>query len=140
MGQPTAPVFLKKTEAQKKPAILEETPKSWDRTMGVNLNGIFFPAKAQIQTMLKLPKSPRSIVNIASIASMTHGPDCYAYGASKRAVASLTTSISGDVASFGIRANTVSPCKFAVDLIVYRSQCSQISFMMLLAHAILELI
>jgi chanoclavine-I dehydrogenase len=35
--------------------------------------------------------------------------DVYAYGVSKRAVASLSTSISKDVLSFGIRVNTVSP-------------------------------
>lgn len=105
-----------KTGARQRPTILEETPETWERTMGVNLNGIFFSTKAQIRAMLSFPKSPRSIVNIASMASMIHGADCYAYGASKRAVASLTTSISGDVVSFGIRLNTISPCKFVIRL------------------------
>lgn len=98
-----------KTGARQRPTILEETPEAWERTIGVNLNGIFFSTKAQIAAMVKLQKKPRAIVNISSMASMIHGADAYAYGASKRACASLTTSISGDVAPLGIRLNTVSP-------------------------------
>ncbi|KAJ9662021.1 hypothetical protein H2198_001563 [Neophaeococcomyces mojaviensis] len=98
-----------KVMARKSPTILEETDETWERTIGVNLNGVFFSTRAEVQAMVKLDKAPRSIVNIASMASMVHGPDCYAYGVSKRAVASLSTSVSKDVLPFGIRVNTVSP-------------------------------
>lgn len=101
-----------KVMARKSPTILEETDETWERTIGVNLNGVFFSTRAEVQAMVKLDKAPRSIVNIASMASMVHGPDCYAYGVSKRAVASLSTSVSKDVLPFGIRVNTVSPCMY----------------------------
>ena len=101
-----------KVMARKSPTILEETDETWEHTIGVNLNGVFFSTRAEVQAMVKLDKAPRSIVNIASMASMVHGPDCYAYGVSKRAVASLSTSVSKDVLPFGIRVNTVSPCMF----------------------------
>jgi chanoclavine-I dehydrogenase len=93
-----------------KPAILEETDDSWNRTLGVNLNGIFYCTRAQVRAMLKQPKEKHpSIVNVSSIGSMLHTPDCFAYGASKRAAASFSSSVAKDVYSFGIRVNTVSP-------------------------------
>lgn len=93
-----------------KPAILDETDDSWNRTLGVNLNGIFFCTRAQVRAMLKQSgETHPSIVNVSSIASLLHTPDCYAYGASKKAAASFTSSVAKDVYSFGIRCNTVSP-------------------------------
>jgi len=95
--------------ARKAPTILEETDETWERTMGVNINGIFYSTRAEVKAMVSLPKAPRAIVNIASMASLVHGGDVYAYGVSKRAVASLSTSIAKDVLPFGIRVNAVSP-------------------------------
>jgi len=95
--------------ARKAPTILEETDETWERTMGVNINGVFYSTRAQVRAMVSLPKAPRSIVNIASMASLVHGGDVYAYGVSKVAVASFSTSVSKDVLPFGIRVNVVSP-------------------------------
>lgn len=98
------------TGQRKAPTILEETDETWRRTMSVNIDGIFYCTRAQVRAMLKRPKgSNPSIVNVASLASTFHGPDCYAYGVSKRGVAHLTSSVAKDVYPFGIRANTVSP-------------------------------
>ncbi|OCK75161.1 short chain dehydrogenase/oxidoreductase CpoX2 [Lepidopterella palustris CBS 459.81] len=95
--------------ARKSPTILEETNAEWDRVMGINLAGVFYCNRAQVKAMAALPRSPRSIVNIASLASLMHGGDCYSYGISKAGVAYLTTGLSKDVGAFGIRVNTVSP-------------------------------
>jgi chanoclavine-I dehydrogenase len=93
-----------------KPAILEETDESWRQTMSVNIDGIFYCTRAQVKVMLKHPEGTHpSIVNVASLASTFHGPDCFAYGVSKRGCAHLTASVAKDVFPFGIRANTVSP-------------------------------
>jgi chanoclavine-I dehydrogenase len=62
-----------------------------------------------VRAMVALPLAPRSIVNVASLASVLHTPDAYAYGASKRACASFSSSVAKDVLDFGIRVNTVSP-------------------------------
>jgi len=95
--------------ARQKPTILEETDETWERTMGVNINGIFYSTRAQVKAMVSLPKAPRSIVNISSLVSLVHGPDAYAYAVSKHAAATLTTCVAKDVLSFGIRVNTISP-------------------------------
>jgi len=95
--------------ARQKPTILEETDETWERTMGVNINGIFYCTRAEVKAMVGLPKSPRSIVNISSMASMIHGADAYAYLVSKHGVAALTTGVAKDVLPFGIRVNTISP-------------------------------
>jgi len=95
--------------ARKSPAILSESDDMWRRTMGVNLEGVFFCCREQIKAMMELPKGARGIVNIASIASLLHGPDTFAYGVSKSGVAYLTASLAMDVAPHGIRVNAVSP-------------------------------
>ena len=95
--------------ARSKPAILEETDETWKRTMSVNIDGIMFSTREQVRAMVALPLAPRSIVNVASLASVLHTPDAYAYGASKRACASFSSSVAKDVLEFGIRVNTVSP-------------------------------
>ena len=94
---------------RKQPAILEETDESWRRTMGINLDGIFYCTRAEVKAMVGLPKAPRAIVNVSSMVSMIHGPDVYAYGASKTACASFSSSVAKDVYPFGIRVNAVSP-------------------------------
>ncbi|KAI9743671.1 MAG: hypothetical protein M1818_002987 [Claussenomyces sp. TS43310] len=92
------------------PAILEETDETWRRTIGVNLDGIFFCTRAQIRTMLKQPRENHpAIVNVSSLASTLHTPDCYGYGVSKKGAASFSSSVAKDVFPFGIRVNTVSP-------------------------------
>jgi chanoclavine-I dehydrogenase len=65
--------------ARKAPTILEETDETWERTMGVNINGIFYSTKAQVRAMVSLPKAPRSIVNIASMASLVHGGELHIF-------------------------------------------------------------
>jgi chanoclavine-I dehydrogenase len=97
--------------ARKKPTILEETDETWKRTMSVNIDGIMYCTREQVRAMVSLPREPRAIVNEASLASFLHTPDAYAYGASKRACASFSSSVAKDVLEFGIRVNTVSPGK-----------------------------
>ncbi|KAF2803088.1 NAD(P)-binding protein [Mytilinidion resinicola] len=99
------------SNARQKPTILEETDEAWRRTMAVNIDGIMYCTREQVRGMVSLPVEPsgRAIVNVASLASMMHTPDTYAYGASKRACASFSSSVAKDVLGFGIRVNTVSP-------------------------------
>ncbi|KAF2500017.1 NAD(P)-binding protein [Lophium mytilinum] len=91
------------------PTILLETDETWKRTMSVNIDGVMFSTREEVRAMVALPKAPRTIVNVASLASVLHTPDCFAYGASKRACASFSSSVAKDVFPFGIRVNTVSP-------------------------------
>lgn len=102
--------------ARAKPAILEESDETWRRTMEVNIDGIMYCTREQVRAMVGLPKARRSIVNVASLASVLHTPDAYAYGASKRACASFSSSVAKDVHSFGIRVNTVSPGRISFNV------------------------
>lgn len=92
-------------------AIVGETDDMWSRTMGVNLNGVFHSCRAEIGAMLDLPQSPRSIVNIASIAALVHGGDCYGYGTSKAGVVYLSQCLAKEVLPQSIRVNIISPGK-----------------------------
>ncbi|KAK2873342.1 hypothetical protein FQN49_002416 [Arthroderma sp. PD_2] len=94
------------------PTLLGEDDKEWKKIFQVNLDGVFYATRAQVRAMRGVsPASSgdRSIVNVASIASMAHMPDVFAYGTSKAGCAYFTTCVAQDVIPFGIRANTVSP-------------------------------
>ncbi|KAF5702728.1 oxidoreductase [Fusarium mundagurra] len=92
------------------PAILAESSEEWTRVMSVNINGILYCTRAQVAAMIKMPREEcPALVNVSSMASLLRGPSAFAYGASKAACAHFTSCVAKDVASFGIRANTVSP-------------------------------
>lgn len=93
------------------PLFLGETDESWNRVVGINLTGMLYSMRAEVKAMMDLPKAPRSIVNIASAASLFHDPTILSYCVTKAAVASLTTTVAKDLASVGIRLNAVSPSK-----------------------------
>lgn len=98
-----------KVGVRKSPTILEETDETWRRTMAVNIDGIMYSTREEVRAMVALPKEKRCIVNVSSMASVMHGPDTYAYTASKTACVSFSSSVAKDVMPFGIRVNTVSP-------------------------------
>ncbi|KAL3465640.1 Chanoclavine-I dehydrogenase [Aspergillus heterothallicus] len=92
------------------PAILEENDSSWDKILGVNLNGVFYCTRAAVRGMKGLPSgADRAIVNVASMASLQHSPDAYAYRTSKAGCAHFTQSVAKDTIGLGIRVNCVSP-------------------------------
>ncbi|KAL4866564.1 hypothetical protein BDV12DRAFT_187330 [Aspergillus spectabilis] len=92
------------------PAILEETDDAWDKIMGVNLDGVFYCTRAAVRAMKELPSgSDRAIVNVASMASLQHNPDAYAYRTSKAGCAHFTQSVAKDTRALGIRVNCISP-------------------------------
>ena len=77
-------------------------------TMGINLEGVFYCSREQIRVMMELPKASRSIINVASTASLVHGGDTYGYGVSKGGVTYLSACLARDIAPHGIRVNVVS--------------------------------
>lgn len=99
---------------------LTDTPEDvWDRTMAVNLKGVFFGCKAAALQMLK--QDPRRevrgrIVNISSQHGMIASPDHLAYGVSKAGVVYMTRQIAADYAKDGIVCNAVAPGKILTDM------------------------
>ncbi|MEO8604158.1 MAG: SDR family NAD(P)-dependent oxidoreductase [bacterium] len=97
-------------------ARLEELDeREWQRTLGVNLNGVFHTTKVAVPHLLKVRHG--SIVNVASIAGLRGQAYCAAYCASKAGMINFTRSIALEFASRGLRANCVAPGGIETNLI-----------------------
>lgn len=85
----------------------EYDPEAWDRVIGLNLNGVFYACRYQLEQMEK--NGGGSIVNIASIHGQVAAPLSPAYTASKHGVVGLTKNIAAEYAQKNIRCNAVGP-------------------------------
>ncbi len=93
----------------------EDTSLSaWRRTFSVNVDGVFLGCRAAIPAMRQ--SGGGSIINMSSVASLTPTPFLTAYGASKAAVAHLSTSVALHGAPDKIRCNSVHPGQVQTDL------------------------
>ena len=80
---------------------------SWQKTLDVNINGVFNLCRAVVPGMKE--KGWGRIVNMASIAGKEGNPNLSAYSASKAAVIGLTKALGKELATSGILVNAIAP-------------------------------
>jgi NAD(P)-dependent dehydrogenase (short-subunit alcohol dehydrogenase family) len=87
--------------------VVETTVEDFDRTLAVNLRGVFLGCKYAVPALLRAGGG--AIINMGSVNSLVAEPVLSAYTASKGGVLMLTRSVARDYASQGIRCNCICP-------------------------------
>jgi NAD(P)-dependent dehydrogenase (short-subunit alcohol dehydrogenase family) len=105
-----ASVFLGKKDN----VISEVSRETWEKILGINLNGLFHCCRCAIPMMLR---HGGSIINTASSAGVIGIPKCDAYTASKGATVSLTRSMAVEYGPMGIRTNCIAPAAIRTQMV-----------------------
>ncbi len=87
--------------------VLDTDEETWDRTLAVNLKGVYLAAKFCIPEMVK--RGGGAIVNVASVQGLQSQPNVAAYAASKGGLIAMTRTMALDHAKDGIRVNSLCP-------------------------------
>lgn len=89
--------------------------ESWKKVVDINLNGVFYGCKYQIEQMEK--NGGGVIVNIASIHGTVAAPMSPAYTSTKHGVVGLTKNIGAEYGQKNIRCNAVGPAYIKTPLL-----------------------
>ena len=99
---------------------------SWQRTIDINLNGLFYCNREVVPFMLA--NGYGRIVNVSSVAGKEGNPNASAYSASKAGVIGFTKSLGKELAGKGVIANALTPATFESPILDQLPQ-SQVDYM-----------
>ena len=88
--------------------IFDITEEEWDRTMNVCLRSVWYCTRSAARVMIDQSRKGK-IINIASTSGHWGRKEATAYTTAKAGVLNLTRSIAVQLASEGIRVNSISP-------------------------------
>jgi NAD(P)-dependent dehydrogenase (short-subunit alcohol dehydrogenase family) len=97
----------------------EMTEDQWDRTIDINLKGMFFTCRYAIP---ELEKTEGQIINIASDAGLMGTAGAAIYCASKGGVVLLTKALALELAPKGIRVNAICPCDVETPMLDFQAE------------------
>ena len=95
-------------------ALADTTLEDFRRVLDVNVTGVFLGMRALGSGMCE--RGAGSIVNVSSVAGLMGSPYLAAYAASKRAVRGITKVAAKELASSGVRVNSVHPGQIDTDM------------------------
>jgi len=103
--------------------VVDTDEETWDRTLGVNLKGVYLVSKYCIPEIAK--RGGGAVINMASVQGLASQRRVAAYSASKGAIIALTRTMALDHAPDKIRVNCICPgsvdtpmLRWAADLFV----------------------
>ena len=87
--------------------IIEQKVEDFDKVLSVNVRGVFLGLKYVLAIMTK--QGYGSVINTSSVSGLGGSPGVSPYIASKHAVVGLTKAAAIEVASTGVRVNSIHP-------------------------------
>jgi NAD(P)-dependent dehydrogenase (short-subunit alcohol dehydrogenase family) len=100
-------VLVNNAGVSRRVEFLDLPESEWERTLSVNLTGVFNTCRAVLPGMAQ--RRAGRVVNISSILGKLGEAGFAHYSASKFGVIGLTQAIAAEMAPFGVTANTVLP-------------------------------